>query len=93
MLVEVELSKHLGLLPSTELELIREGVALCGPLPTADDLELREIADAIGRDKKSVGGHLQWVLLEGIGRPRIIDGEAISTRLLRDSLKKVLRTR
>lgn len=93
MLVAVELSKHLGLLPSRELELVREGVALCGPLPTANDLDLQEIAEAIGRDKKNVGGHLQWVLLEGIGHPRIIDGEAISARLLRESLKKVLRTR
>jgi len=93
MLVAAELSKHLGLLPSRELELIREGVALCGPLPTANDLDLREVANAISRDKKNVGGHLQWVLLEGIGHPRIIDGEAISARLLRESLRKVLRTR
>jgi len=93
MLVAVELSKHLGLLPSRELELIREGIALCGPLPTANDLDLQEIAAAIGRDKKNVGGHLQWVLLEGVGHPRIIDGEAITARLLRESLKKVLRTR
>ena len=93
MLVALGLSKHLGLLASSELELIREGVALCGPLPAADDLDLREIGDAVTRDKKNVGGHLQWVLLEGIGNPRIIDGEAISARLLRESLKKVLRTR
>ncbi|HWN10954.1 MAG TPA: 3-dehydroquinate synthase [Pyrinomonadaceae bacterium] len=93
MLVAAELSKHLGLLPSSELELIREGVALCGPLPPANDLDLREIANAIGRDKKNVGGHLQWVLLEAIGHPRILDGKAISVPLLQQSLNKVLRTR
>lgn len=93
MLVAAELSKHLGLLPSTELELFREGVALCGPLPLANELDLQEVANAIGRDKKNVGGHLQWVMLEAIGQPRIIDGEAISARMLRESLKKVLRTR
>lgn len=93
VLVAAKLSKHLGLLPSAELELIREGVALCGPLPPASDLDLREIAEAIGRDKKNVGGHIQWVLLEGIGRPRIFDGKAINARLLQQSLKTVLSAR
>ena len=92
ILVAAELSKHLGLLPRSELELIRKAVALCGPLPPANDLDLRVIADAIGRDKKTVGGHLQWVMLEGIGHPRIQDGKAISASLLRQSLKKVLGT-
>lgn len=93
ILVAAELSKHLGLLPPSELELIREAVALCGPLPPANDLDVREIAGAVGHDKKSVGGHLQWVMLEGIGNPRIQDGNAISARLLRQSLKKALGTR
>jgi len=93
MLVAAELSKHLGLLPSPELELVRQGVAQCGPLPPASDLDFREIADAIGRDKKNVGGHLKWVLLQGIGQPRIVDGKAISARLLRESVSKVLGTR
>jgi 3-dehydroquinate synthase len=92
MLVAGELSKHLGLLPSPELELLREGVRLCGPLPLANDLDLQEIANAISRDKKSELGHVQWVLLDKIGEPRIVDGKQVSRRLLLHSLNKVMGT-
>lgn len=93
VLVAAELSKHLGLLPPSELESIRSGVGLCGPLPPAGDLDLREITAAIARDKKSVGGHLQWVLLERIGQPRMVDSKAISALVLKQSLQSVLRIR
>lgn len=93
MLVAAELSKHLGLLPPSELELLREGVRLCGPLPRANDLDLRGIADAIGRDKKSTRGHVQWILLQRIGHPVFVDGREISGRLLQQSLKNILGTR
>lgn len=92
MLVAGELSNHLGLLPSAELELLREGVALCGSLPSAKNLDPREIANAISRDKKSERGQVQWVLLEGIGHPRIVDGKQVSPGLLRESLTKVMGT-
>jgi 3-dehydroquinate synthase len=89
MLVAGELSKHLGLLNETELELLTEAVSLCGPRPTARDLNQADIAQAITHDKKSVAGHVQWVLLEGIGRPRIVDGKEISARVLRKSMDAV----
>ena len=90
MLVAGELSKHLGLLASSELELLREGVGFCGPLPPANDLDVAKIADAIRQDKKSARGNVQWVLLERIGQPRIVDGKEISARLLQQSIKTTL---
>lgn len=90
MMVAGHLSKHLGLLPSAELELLREGVRLCGPLPSAKDLDVAKIADAIRQDKKSVRGNVQWVLLQRIGQPLIVDGKEISARLLQQSLKTTL---
>jgi 3-dehydroquinate synthase len=92
ILVAGELSNHLGLLPSAELESLREGVALCGPLPSASNLDPREIANAISRDKKSERGQVQWVLLDGIGQPTIVDGKQVSPRLLLQSLNKVMGT-
>ncbi|MBC8029952.1 MAG: 3-dehydroquinate synthase [Pyrinomonadaceae bacterium] len=90
VLVAAELSKHLGLLPSPELELLRHSVRLCGPLPLAGDLDAAEIAAAIARDKKSNRGQVQWVLLRRIGRPLIVDGKEISARLLQKTLRTVL---
>jgi 3-dehydroquinate synthase len=91
MLVAGEISKLLGLLKLSELELLREAVALCGPLPHAGDLSARSIVDALSRDKKSVSGKIQWVLLEKIGSPRIVDGTDITPSLVGQVLKTVLK--
>lgn len=91
MLVAGELSKNLGLLDQTELELLNQAVSLCGPLPSARDLDERAVVRAIAHDKKRTAGCVQWVLLEGIGRPRIVDGKEISPTMLRKSVREVFR--
>ena len=92
MLVAGEISTRLGLLPHSELELLRDAVSLCGQLPRADNFEATSIIKAITHDKKRVGGETKWVLLERIGRARIVDGKEISPSLLRASLKAGLRS-
>lgn len=87
MLVAGELSRNLGLLDPGEHELLREAVHLCGPLPRADNLDLNNIISALERDKKSVAGQINWVLLEGVGRPKIVEGKLISAKSLRLSLR------
>lgn len=91
MLVAGEISQGLGLLDTSELELLREAIRLCGRLPRADDLSIDQILSRINHDKKVVGGHLKWVLLERVGRARIVDGREIGRRLLRASLRSGLR--
>ena len=87
MLVAGEVSVGLGLLERSELELLRAAVRLCGPLPRADDLDVESIRRALAHDKKSTGGHVKWVLLERLGRARIVDDREIAPRLLRASLR------
>ena len=87
MLVAGELSRNLGLIDAGELESLREAVSLCGPLPRADNLDINQIIRALKHDKKSVGGQINWVLLEGIGRPRIVEGQLVSTKSLRLALR------
>lgn len=89
MLVAGELSKNLGLLNQTEVELLTEAIRLCGPLPSARDLDERAVISAIARDKKRTAGQIHWVLLERIGRPRIVDGKEISSTLIRRSVREV----
>jgi 3-dehydroquinate synthase len=91
MLVAGELSRNLGLIDTGELKSLREAVSLCGPLPRADNLDINQIIRALKHDKKSVGGQINWVLLEGIGRPRIVEGRLISAKSLRLSLRAGLR--
>jgi len=91
MLVAGELSRNLGLIDSGVLKSLRDAVSLCGPLPRADNLDTNQIIRALKHDKKSVGGQINWVLLEGIGRPRIVEGRLISAKSLRLSLRAGLR--
>ena len=86
ILVAGALSKNLGLLDHSELELLIQAVSLCGPLPAANDLDITAIVNAIKQDKKRSGGQVQWVLLERIGGPVIVDGNEISSKLLKQSL-------
>lgn len=91
VLVAGEISKRLGLLDPSELELLRDAVRLCGPLPKASDLNESAIMNAVSRDKKSIGGRIQWVLLERIGRALIVDGKEIRPQVLRSSLRACLK--
>ena len=90
ILAAANLSKNLGMLRESELELLTEAVRLCGSLPAANLLDQHLIMEAIRRDKKRVGGQNQWVLLERIGRARIVNGNEISPMLIRQSLSDAL---
>ncbi|HZH32882.1 MAG TPA: 3-dehydroquinate synthase [Pyrinomonadaceae bacterium] len=90
MLVAAEISQRLGILAASELESLRACVRLAGRLPQAHDLDERAILRAIASDKKSVGGHVRWVLLERIGRARIVSGQEIPPRLVRAALHAAL---
>ncbi|HYV25031.1 MAG TPA: 3-dehydroquinate synthase [Pyrinomonadaceae bacterium] len=90
MLVAGEISKNLGMLAPRELESLREAVCLCGPLPPAKDIDVDEVMRLIKSDKKSVTGRIKWVLIEEIGKARLVDGSEIDARLLRTSLRNGL---
>ena len=91
IVVAGEISKNLGLLDQSELELLKQAIRLCGPLPSAGDLDESAIIGAVARDKKRTAGQVQWVLLERIGRPCIVDGREISSAVLRKSLRQAFR--
>ncbi len=91
MLVAGEISKNLGMLRPDELELLREAVRACGSLPRANDLDSNKLLAAMKGDKKSVAGQVKWVLLERIGKARIVDGSEIDLRNLKGALRDGLR--
>jgi 3-dehydroquinate synthase len=91
MLIAGEISVRLGLLPSSELELLRDAVRLCGRLPRADNLDPESIVRALAHDKKLVGGEIRWILLKRIGEAHIVTGREVTLRLLRTCLRAGLR--
>jgi 3-dehydroquinate synthetase len=54
-------------------------------------LDDQAIIAAIRNDKKSMAGRVQWVMLERIGRARIVSDVDIKPKLLRASLRAILR--
>jgi 3-dehydroquinate synthase len=71
MIIAGLLSRNLGLLADDEFELLTEAIELCGKLPPTDDLDSAQVLKSIVHDKKKVAGYIQWVLLEGIGKPTL----------------------
>ena len=93
MLAAGEISKRLGLLDESELESLRGAVRLAGPLPSATDLSAKNIRSALHLDKKAVGGSVRWILLERIGRARIVGGSEVSARIIEVSIRTALGAR
>jgi 3-dehydroquinate synthase len=93
MIAAAEISKRLGLLDVSELESLRGAVRAAGPLPSARGLDVAAIVAAVGADKKAVGGSVRWVLLERIGRARVVDGREVPARVVRESIRAALGAR
>lgn len=91
MLVAGDISKRIGLMKDSEFEQLRAAIQLCGSLPCADDLESRVVVKALQSDKKRVDGHVKWILLESVGRARIVDENEISIDIVRSSIDAALR--
>ncbi|HYO63629.1 MAG TPA: 3-dehydroquinate synthase family protein [Pyrinomonadaceae bacterium] len=91
LLAAGEISHRLGLLDGSELESLRRAVRLAGRLPSAAGLDEDAIIAALGSDKKAVAGSVRWVLLEQLGRARIVDGREVAPRVVRASLRAALR--
>jgi len=90
MLAAAEISHRLGMLDASELESLCEAVALAGRLPEAADLDAETIRRAVRKDKKAVGGRVRWVLLERLGRARVVEEGEIPARVVHASIRAAL---
>jgi 3-dehydroquinate synthase len=92
MLVAADISNKLDLLSQHQLDLLNNVLHCFGKFPKTSDIEIESVVEAILFDKKAVGKSVQWILLEEIGKPKIISGVEIPEDLLKKSLKKILKT-
>jgi 3-dehydroquinate synthetase len=84
------LSKKLEDLDKNELKLLYDVLLCVGKLPDTNNINLTEVTDAFAFDKKTVGKSLQWILLEEIGKPVIVENKDISPSIVHETLKEVL---
>lgn len=86
-----ELSKKLELLSADEVKSLNGVVHCTGQLPTLHGIDPSEVFEAFKFDKKVIGRSLQWILLNGIGKPVILPGETIPDHVLKDTLRTVIK--
>lgn len=87
--VAAEVSKSIGIFDKNELRLLNGVLLSVGALPDARNVSLERVFQAFAFDKKNAGDSLEWILLEGIGKPKIVSARNIPERIIRQSLIKV----
>jgi 3-dehydroquinate synthase len=71
MIAVSHLARRLGVLPADEAARIIALVRSLGPLPSIQGLSTARIARLLPQDKKTIGGKIQWVLPERIGKVKV----------------------
>ena len=86
-----EIAKNVGIFAKDELDLLNDVVGLVGKLPTTENINIEKVIEALSYDKKSTGDSLKWILLEKIGKPKIVESKDIPAKVLQKSLTTVLK--
>lgn len=90
ILFAAELSKKLEILDDNILNLLNDVLRRVGRLPDTRNINLEKVFEAFAFDKKTVGNSLQWILLKDIGKPLIVENKDIPSKIVHETLKKVL---
>lgn len=86
LLAVIRLGVRLKLLGERDAARMSELVRQVGPLPHISDLDPKRVLELLSRDKKAIGGRIQWVIPERIGRVRIVSDvhPGVATAAFRD---------
>lgn len=91
ILFAAAVSKKLEIFDESKLNLLNDVLRSVGKLPDAQNVNLKSIYESFTFDKKNIGKSLQWVLLEDIGKPKIVEDENIPPKMIQETLKEILR--
>jgi 3-dehydroquinate synthase len=90
MRVAAEISKSAGIFSPDELNLLNGVLHRIGNPPDTRNISVEKVVEAFSFDKKTIENSLQWILLEKIGKPKIVRAEEIPKSIVKEALKKVL---
>ncbi|MGI8494850.1 MAG: 3-dehydroquinate synthase [Pyrinomonadaceae bacterium] len=91
ILAAAEISKKVANLSQNDLKSLNDVVRLTGILPSTENIETDKLINAFVFDKKQVGDSLQWILLEEIGKPKILQNKNIPGSIIKKSIEKILK--
>ena len=92
ILVAGEIGKSAGIFDENELNLLNDVLLRVGNLPDTRNINPEQVFEAFSYDKKIIGNSLQWILLEEIGKPKIVQAEDLPESIIKKALKKVLQS-
>ncbi|MEO7659765.1 MAG: 3-dehydroquinate synthase [Pyrinomonadaceae bacterium] len=87
-----ELSKKVGLLSSDGVNLLNDVVHRAGTLPPISNIDPHLIFETFKYDKKFVNNSLQWILLEGLGKPVIVPHSDVPQSAFMSAFSSIART-
>jgi 3-dehydroquinate synthase len=73
MLVAAALAVHRQMLTEPDRRALASLITSLGPLPPVGDVSVKQMLEAMRRDKKVVAGRLHYVLPTAIGATAIVD--------------------
>lgn len=91
MMAAAEISKNVANFVESELKSLNDVVEKAGNLPPTQNINVDKVIEAFSFDKKNVSSSLQWVLLEKIGQPVIVESRHINDSIIKNSIIKVLK--
>jgi 3-dehydroquinate synthase len=89
MAAATELAAILGMLARTEASRIQDVIFRFGPLPSAGGLDADRLLERLGKDKKTLGGRVHFVLPTAIGQVKIVSD--VEAPAIRKAIKETLR--
>lgn len=89
--VAAAISKSVGIFGENELNLLNDVLHRVGNLPDAGNVNLERVYEAFSFDKKQSNDSLEWILLGGIGKPKIVSAKDIPESIVRQALVKILK--
>lgn len=92
LIYAAEISKELALIDETVVSSLCNVVHRSGALPLLNGFDPEAVFEAFKFDKKHVDGSLQMVLLNNIGKPRIVTGNNIPRSVHLRVLRKLIRS-
>ncbi len=90
ILFAADLSKRLDIFDENELNSLNDVLHRVGKLPDTKNIEIKKVIEAFAFDKKAIGESLQFILLEKIGKPVILQSTEIPATKIQESLETVL---
>jgi 3-dehydroquinate synthase len=91
ILVAAEIAKNVANFDQNELKLLNDVVNLTGNLPSCQNIETEQVIRAFAFDKKNVGDSLQWILLEAIGKPKIVMNKEIPPDIIFKAVENIIK--